>query len=295
LGDHCDNCPDDTNEGQDDLDGDSIGDVCDICPYNPTNPLFEVAHDSVYYVGSHNNSIRTVGIYVTSDGGYMFLSTNNDELKKFSLSTPYDITTATVVDSITLDNTIFEILSGIYFSPDGTKFFAYSYSYGRVYQYSLSTAWDISTIVFAKSNTIGYSGSNISFNSDGTKMYTIQGIGSSIDYLNQHSLGTAWDIGSVGLDGRFNVNAYETWSHSFSFSSSGDKLYLVGDDIEKVHQFDLSTNYDITGSKTYDGFWQESPSGNKATFKFIFADNGIDFYYIRYNSSIVYQSKVCTP
>ena len=39
LGDVCDNCPDDTNEDQNDVDSDTIGDTCDSCADDPDNDI----------------------------------------------------------------------------------------------------------------------------------------------------------------------------------------------------------------------------------------------------------------
>jgi hypothetical protein len=37
VGDVCDNCPEDYNDGQENQDGDAFGDICDICPLDPLN------------------------------------------------------------------------------------------------------------------------------------------------------------------------------------------------------------------------------------------------------------------
>jgi len=46
-----DNCPDDANSGQEDLDGDQIGDVCDPC------------NDLVYITGNSNGDVTEAGTY----------------------------------------------------------------------------------------------------------------------------------------------------------------------------------------------------------------------------------------
>ena len=46
-----DNCPDDANSGQEDLDGDLIGDACDPC------------NDLVYITGNSNGDVTEAGTY----------------------------------------------------------------------------------------------------------------------------------------------------------------------------------------------------------------------------------------
>jgi len=72
------------------------------------------------------------------DGTKMFIvMAGPDEVRQYSLSTPYDVTTI-AYDSIALyvgGETNFP--SGVRFNPDYTKMFISSYSTTRVYQYSL--------------------------------------------------------------------------------------------------------------------------------------------------------------
>ena len=60
------------------------------------------------------------------------------------------------------------------FSSDGTKFFVVGYQGGDVGEYSMSTAWDVSTAsytdAFSVSSQEGYP-HGLAFNTDGTKMF----------------------------------------------------------------------------------------------------------------------------
>ncbi|RLC84232.1 MAG: hypothetical protein DRJ03_14750, partial [Chloroflexi bacterium] len=69
----------------------------------------------------------------------------NKRVLQYSLSTPWDISTAQY------DNKSFSVTAeaqdcrGIYFKPDGTKLYVTSKTDEKIFQYSLSTPWDIST------------------------------------------------------------------------------------------------------------------------------------------------------
>ena len=64
---------------------------------------------------------------------------------------------------------------GVAFSSDGTKMYIMDNGSETVYQYTLSTAWNVSTASYASlSKSVSAQASNpwgVAFSSDGTKMY----------------------------------------------------------------------------------------------------------------------------
>ena len=117
--------------------------------------------------------------------------------------------------------------SDVTFNSDGTKMFVvepWSPEY-HVHEYTLSTAWDVST-ASSTSNYFSLSGASISnsrgidFNSDGTVMY-ISTIGSSV---YQIPLSTAYDITSAGTPERKILNRD---AFAVDFNSDGTKVYSV--------------------------------------------------------------------
>ena len=76
----------------------------------------------------------------------MFIvGSGSNTVYQYSLSTAWDVSTASY-DSVSFGLTGQEAsVSGIRFKPDGTKMFIVGYSGDSVYEYSLSTAWDAST------------------------------------------------------------------------------------------------------------------------------------------------------
>ena len=79
-------------------------------------------------------------------------------------------------------------MRGLTFNNDGTKMFTVGQQYDKVYEYDLSTAFDITTLSYSDDS---YSISSqesypteIRFNHDGTKMYIS---GSSGDDINEYT------------------------------------------------------------------------------------------------------------
>ena len=107
------------------------------------------------------------GINFKPDGTIMYISnrdpnnSNKAQVTQYSLSTPFDINTATKTSQTNLlhkNNVGVLFPHAIEFKPDGTKMFLTSNnSQTSVYQYKLTTPWNSSTVVFEKRFQIGNS------------------------------------------------------------------------------------------------------------------------------------------
>ena len=119
--------------------------------------------------------------------------------------------------------------SGIAFSNDGTKLFIAGYTNDNVYQYSLSTAFDLSTASYDSSFDISGQETiplDIVFNADGTKMYVV---GLSSDSVHQYSLSTAFDISTASYDSiSFSFTGQDANPYGLRFNNDGTKMYMVG-------------------------------------------------------------------
>ncbi len=92
------------------------------------------------------------GINFKPDGTIMYvtnrLGSNQDrtgQIIQYSLSTPFDISTATKTSHTDLSggSPVLQYPHAIEFKPDGTKMFVTSGdAFARIYQYNLTTAWD---------------------------------------------------------------------------------------------------------------------------------------------------------
>ena len=102
------------------------------------------------------------------------------------VSNPWNVSTA--VYNGTPINFFFvgaqEALSqGLFFKPDGTKMYVVGSIGDAVYEYDLSSAWDISTAVFLQSFSVVAEeriSTGVFFKPDGTKMYVIGSDGDAV-------------------------------------------------------------------------------------------------------------------
>ena len=146
------------------------------------------------------------------------------------------------------DNVSFSVSSqesypfGIFFKPDGTKMYMVGPTNRIVYQYSLSTAWSISTAsydnVSFSVNSQDTDAIGIFFKPDGTKMYIT---GNTNDKVYQYSLSTAWSVSSASYDNvSFSVSSQEGTPNGIFFKPDGTKMYVMGYSSGKVHQYSLT-------------------------------------------------------
>jgi sugar lactone lactonase YvrE len=133
-----------------------------------------------------------------ASGKAYILDYSANTIKQYSLSTMYDMSTATQDTSDTLDTSSEDTsIFSFFFNSDGTKL----YAVGRtspgesIYQYDLTTAWDLSTASYAsKSLDISAKAPNANggvMSSDGKKVILGD---SSNDKLVMYTLSTAYDI-----------------------------------------------------------------------------------------------------
>ena len=137
------------------------------------------------------------------------------------------------------------------FSPDGKTMFIIGVGSDTLRQYSLSTAFDLSsspTQVKEKDlSTIEGAPQDIEFNSDGTIVYVI---GTENDSIDQWTLSSPYDIGSLEVASSKNTNIGGD-PRGLKFSNDGKKLFVVHhtglseSTTGRVDEFTLTTPYDL--------------------------------------------------
>ena len=180
-------------------------------------------------IGAQESIAR--GMFFKSDGTTFYIvGTTNDTVYQYSCATAWDVSTASYASKSFSVAGQDGTPNGLFFKPDGTKFYIVGSTNDTVYQYSCSTAWDISTAsydtksfgVFAQESTpLG-----LFFKSDGAKFYIV---GSNSDTVYQYSCSTAWDISTASYDSKsFSVAGQEAVPNGLAFNDYGNYLYICG-------------------------------------------------------------------
>ena len=130
--------------------------------------------------------------------------------------------------------------------PDGTKLYMTGSSSGGtpgVYQYTLSSPFDLSSIVYDNTllDTSAYEITPITFTfkPDGTKLWVIGG-----QDIHQHSLGTVWDVGTATLDATYSGTLLGASQYGMAFNPTGTKLIVQASDV--LREYAMSSAYDIS-------------------------------------------------
>ena len=209
------------------------------------------SYDSVSFSVSSQDSIPE-GLAFSNDGTRMFMvGYYSAGVHQYNLSTAFDLSTASY------DNYKFSVSGqdsytyGIAFKPDGTKMYIVGAGSKYVYQYSLSTAFDVRTASYDSTRfylgTQEASPQSVAFNNTGTKMYLI---GQTGDDVNQYTLSTAFDVGTASFDNAtFSVASQSTSPTNLIFNNDYTKMYVASYSGDRVYQY--STDFALT-SKTLD-------------------------------------------
>jgi sugar lactone lactonase YvrE len=178
-------------------------------------------------------------VFFGDGGSSMFvLGTQNDSVYKYALTTAYDVSSASFDSSFSLatENTT---PSGVFFKPDGTKMYVVGQTSPQsVYEYSLGTAWVITTASFTQSFSVSAQEANpknIFFSPNGDKFFLV-GLTTN-DAVYEYSLSTAWDISSSSYVRNFSVASQETSPTGLWFKSDGSKMYVVGITTDTIYQY----------------------------------------------------------
>ena len=212
-----------------------------------------VIHDTT--IDGNGNAMIPTQVVFNNDGTKMFIanhSNNNDDyINYFDLSTPFDISTATIDNRLSLDSTGADEkrLNSVAFNNDGTRLFAAGVNNileDRIHEFTLDTPYDLSSGV-THVNTEDMSSyhdyiDGVTFKDDGTKMYTID---SETEQISQFKLTTPYDVSTLSLEGTFDVSSYDIAPREVAFSNDGSKMFFIGDTNDKVYEFNLSCNWSI--------------------------------------------------
>lgn len=210
-------------------------------------PYDVTAKQEVATVGKDVWGASIQGLALSDDGTTLVVadfptsSKAGDNFRVFDLSTPFDITTASLSSVETGEQ---DASRGVEFADDGNKFYDHNYGVGvgpKIYQYSLSTPFDITTKTLDGDDPLdGAFIEGIDFNDDGTKFYVSADFSSNI---HQYSLSTPYDILTAG-GSEATLAAPSTGG--IEFNSDGSQLIHMPNSSGDYDIYDLSTPYDLS-------------------------------------------------
>jgi len=179
------------------------------------------------------------GVFFKPDGLKMYvIGTVGDDVNEYDLSLAWDISTASFLQSssVAAQDTN---PAGLFFRADGLKMYVIGFTGDAVYEYDLSTAWDVSTTSYVQNFSVAAQETNptgVFFNPNGFKMYVI---GSSGDDVNEYDLNSVWDVSTASYVQNFSVSLEETSPQDVFFKPDGTVMYVVGSASDAVWAYSL--------------------------------------------------------
>jgi len=231
------------------------------------------AHVSPFSVATQDSEPK--GIAFSKSATKMFVVGNDDDadgkVHEYTLTGAYCIGSASFVDSFSVANSGAEENNptGIAFSKSGDKMFivgATNNNQGKVSEYTLTTAWDVSTASFVDSlftNSCGAdcnAASGLAFNKSGNKMFVM--VSKTVDAVDEYTLTIAWDVSTASFVDSFSVATQEEVPTGLAFSKSGDKMFIVGSTGDDVNEYTLTTVWDVSTASFVDSFSVNSQEAN---------------------------------
>ena len=212
------------------------------------------------YQGGYPQDIK-----FNNDGTKMFVvGDNSNAIREYHLTTGFDISTASY-DSLFSVNSQDTNPRGLAFNNDGTKMFVAGWKNQRVFEYHLTTGFDISTASYDSNLSISSNASGskgLAFNSDGTKMFV--NAANSSDEVVEYTLSTGFDVSTASYDSSFVTQSQDTSPQGLAFSNDGKKMFVAGDTGDDINEYTLSTGFDVS-TASFVGSFDVSSQGTTPT------------------------------
>ena len=260
------------------------------------------------------------GVFVSPDGKTVFNSNNMTSsshrcITQLELSTPFELSSATLVDESNILNTV-ALRSGgrddcrdVYVSPDG-KHMSVTNEQALIYDFNLPTPFSLrgATIKAGYLNpwvNQTARGDDIWFSNDGSKMFVIDLAGDNLKEYTTVSPFTSIGvtlINTVDLTSEAVIDGTET-AHDFLFNDTGQTLMILvndtGDDEhdDTIFQFSLSVPFDTTtltlvGSSVISGY--DGTEDNSDAVAISFGNDGTKLYIMNLDGGPNVSGKVDT-
>ena len=242
---------------------------------------------------------KTVHRTVTKREGT--LAEQNDSIYEYSLSSAYNVSSITFTTTTSLVRRGAENatqsgtsnIQGISFNNDGTKLFACDIANKRIIQYTLTSAFDTTSMLYARELSVSARGDcqSVTFNNDGSKMYVINNAGNAEaapsitgGKIDEYALSSNYMVDTATYTDSLDISGQDANAQDFYFNNiargavdAGKLLFMVGDDGNDINEYLLTTAYDVSTASFVDAHVTTSEDGSPRGIAF---DNDGDRVYL---------------
>jgi len=238
-----------------------------------------------------------VGSSTESDAGnFNFRLRASDGVSTITSTTAVSLLFAPNIANASYDSVSFSVASQeinprcVTFSPSGTKMYVVGNTNDKVYQFTLSSGFDLST---ASYDNVSFSvtsqdasPTDLSFSPLGTKMFMV---GYGADTVHQYTLSSGFDLSTASYDNvSFSVSSQDSGPSSIEFSPLGTKMFMSGFGSNNVHQYTLSSGFDLS-TASYDNVSFSVASQDSGVMHAAFSVSGTKMYMLGFTTPAVHQ------
>jgi len=203
-------------------------------------------------VSSQDDSPEDVAF--NNAGDKMFVvGSGNDNVYEYSLSTSFDVSTASFTDSFDVSSQD-DRPRDVTFNDTGDKMFVVGALSEAVFEYSLSTSFDVSTASFTQSFLVSSQDDfpeGVAFNDAGDKMFVV---GNRNNKVYEYSLSTSFNVNTASFTDSFDVSSQDERPRGVAFNDTGDKMFVAGNNNDNIYEYSLSFNFDVSTASFTDSF-----------------------------------------
>jgi DNA-binding beta-propeller fold protein YncE len=112
-----------------------------------------------------------------------------------------------------------------------------------VFEYTLSTGFDVSTASYTQGFSVAAQDDNprgLAFNTDGTKMFVAGYTGQDI---NEYTLATGFNVSTASFVDSFSVSAQDTAPRGVAFNADGTKMFIIGSNADSVSRIRIKHRF----------------------------------------------------
>lgn len=199
-----------------------------------------------------------------------------------------------------------DLTGDLYIGDSGSRLYVCAVSAKTVYEYPLSTAWDVGSAGSLSASFVAASGGDVSvlgftFHASGTKLYAF---GHTTDTVYQHPLSTPWDLSTAGASEASHTFTIGT-NAGVQFKSDGTRIFTLATS-RTVEQYDLSGAWDVSTVGASQGTFTASSGdfdatntrslwfGNSGQYMYIAGDKGASDKVVMYELSTAWDVTTAT-
>lgn len=197
---------------------------------------------------------------------------------------------------------------GLFVSPDGSKIYSTSSAFTGsswrqyVYQYNLSTPWDISSPFLSQgrvaSNTVLLIDSDspditgIYISNDGTNLYVSRKTAGT--NINHFTLSTPWNLSTATIFGNYSITQASNQLHGITFKPDGTSMYILGGTTDAIYEYNLSIPWNLATATYTAGNTISVSTISVEPFSLQFSPDGTKLFFMSTNNTRLYQLDLST-